>query len=334
MSEQAEEQTNDTSGEFQGLPSSAPAPEQNDAGETDSQDNGAQQPEVSSRPANYQGYVDLSPLPEELRTPLERRFAQMSREMKADKNQLKKFMDLAAQQSEAIENLTNGFGQVTTQLEERAFSEAESQLVAESDAAFESGNMKAYREAEKKLGDLRVKRGIEAALAEREQPKQKQEKQPVQPNYEDSGLYFSEDDMPVLDRWQTETDDSGQLLRPWAKNSSADPRRPDPKFKRGLFETTDVLSDPRYAHMTIEQKLAEVDKRMGVQKQGQQGQRQNVMGGGLTGNRKIGKLTLTPEQQNAAVRMRAGGSKAKSNEDHYKAYLGQLQKIQQSKGAR
>ena len=95
----------------------------------------------------------------------------------------------------------------------------------------------------------------------------------------------------------------------------------------GLMETKAVLSSPLYANKSIAEKMAEVDRRMGVQKpQAKQG----VLGGGLTGQRKTSKLTLSPEAQKIALKTKFAGA-GKTDAEHLEAYRKQ---IESSKGAK
>jgi hypothetical protein len=89
-----------------------------------------------------------------------------------------------------------------------------------------------------------------------------------------------------------------------------------------------VLRNPNFQNATMEQKMAEVDRRMGVKKSAS---RQTVMGGGLTGNRKTNKLTLSPKQQEIALKT---GSRDKSDAEKIDWYRKQLEKVNQRKGAR
>ncbi len=91
-----------------------------------------------------------------------------------------------------------------------------------------------------------------------------------------------------------------------------------------------MFSSARYAHLTIDQKLAEVDKRMGVSKPAA---RQNVLAGNLTSARKSPKVSLSPKQEQIAIRTKFGGPKAKSDAEHLEAYRKQIEATKRN-GAR
>jgi hypothetical protein len=83
--------------------------------------------------------------------------------------------------------------------------------------------------------------------------------------------------------------------------------------------------DGDFSHLSFEDKLDELDKRMGTKKQ-RSGQN-SVMGGNFTPRGKSGKVTLTAKQQEIAVRTKFGGPKAKSDAEHLEAYRKQIERL-------
>lgn len=280
----------------------------------------------SNKPAGYDP-VDLSGLPEELRAPLEDRFKYLYTQVKTNEREknrldrtLNEFRGVAASQSQKIEELMGGFGQVVSHLETKTFNDTESTLKQQLRAAFDAGDNDKYFELQEKLDDIRLEKKF-SAINKKEAPKQERQAISVQ---EESGI--APEDQRVIATWQDEKDDSGVLMRPWAINRGT-VENPDKNYLAALAETRAVLMSPLYADKTMEEKMSEVDKRMGVQKTAS---RQTVMGGGLTGNRKTSKITLSPKQQEIARRTKFAGP-GKTDTDHLEAYRKQ---IEQSKGAR
>lgn len=280
------------------------------------------------RGGKYQPPVDLSALPDDIRGPIEARISHLTKIMgKNDRKharELQEWRELAAEQSRRLEELSQGFTTIAAQTEERSFAEMESRLASEMNAAYEAGNVQAYNEAHRKLIDLKV----EKAVAERErkaEPK-KEEKKPQTPMRQPQNN-MNDEDQAVVDAWQDERDESGRMLRPWAYNRGT-PEEPDEDYLRAVAETHAVLMNPRFRNSTMEEKMAEVDRRMGVTRPAG---RQPVMGGNLTRGAKPSKLTLNEAQRKIAVKMKLGGPKAKSDADHIEAYRKQLE---QMKGGR
>jgi len=275
--------------------------------------------QAPQRPAGYDPIDFKTATPEEI----EARFHHVYKQVKDTKRlerDMREFKKIADEQSRYIEELTTGFSGMASHLQERTFAETEASLNTQMRTALESGDTAQFVEIQNKLIDIRA----EKKLQEQQQkqapvPRQAPQQQPV-PQLEP-------EDQRVVNSWQEERDATGMPLRPWAKNRGTE-TDPDPMFMHALFETQAVMSNPAYANMDYAQKLAEVDRRMGVKKTGGS---QTVMGGNLTGASKPSKLSLSPEQERIAVRMKVGGSKAKSNADHIAAYRAQLE---QKKGTR
>lgn len=283
---------------FPGLPDAAPATTH----EVDTQ------PEEDAPQAgrDFAPYVDLSDLPEEKRGAIEARFKHISGQTKREVDRVRReWQEIAAAQSEQIEKLTNGFSTVASQIHEKTYADTEAQLTAAADAAFESGDMRAYREAERKLGDLRVQRGIEQALAEREKAQPKKEQRPQQ-------ALAEAEPSPEAQAWQDETDDMGVPLRPWTQPD-------DPGYRQAYTELLAIKSNPRMARYSESQIMQELDKRMGTTT-AKPAARQNVLGGNLTRGAKPGKVALHPKAEEIAVRMKLGGPKA-TREQHLQAYF-------------
>lgn len=318
MSEQ--EATQESGNEIAGLP---PAITESDNGADQQESNGV------ARPANYTPYVDLSTLPDDIRASIEGRFKHMSSLMRKNdtkhSQKLSQWKEIAEQQSKQLEELTNGFGTVVNHLQDKTYTETESQLKLQMKATLESGDIEGHIAAQDKLLDIKA----EKKMAEQQRklaPEKKPERSAVA--VQDDGDGLAPEDREVVNAWQDERDESGMLQRPWAYNRGT-LENPDKQYLAALAETRAVLLSPLYAEASMAEKMAEVDRRMGVKKQAS---RQTVMGGGLTGNRKTNTLRLTPQQEEIAVRMKLGGPKA-TREQSLDLYKKQLETIKQ-KGAR
>lgn len=278
---------------------------------------------ASNKSAGYDPIDFATATPEQIQQRHDYLYKQI-KDQKRTEGALREYKKIAQEQSRRIDELTNGFTGVVSHLQEKSFTENEAQLEDTLQKAWDAGDHKAYVKAQTQLVLLQSKK--DGAAKEDKRAPARTEQKPIE--YQDSGSGLEPEDQRVVDSWQEEKDESGTLLRPWAYNRSNDPQRPDRQFARGLFEMKDVLEDDKFP--TMADKVAEVDRRMGVQKQGS---KQTVMGGGLTGNRKTSKLTLSDKQRDIAVKTKFGGPKAKSDADHIEAYRKQIE-ISKSKGVR
>lgn len=306
-----ETETTEDTGEFAGLPPEAP--DQND-----------QQDQPEQERNGYHERVDLSGLPEDIRKPIEGRFGHLSHLMKKQsekyERELREYRQVMDEQYSRIEELTSGFGTMVNQMQDQTYADTEASLKQQLLAAKQTGDVEAELEIQDKLIDLKAEKKL---AAKQPQPKQ----QPRQQAQQDYGYDISDEDQAVVTAWQDERDDTGGILRPWAHCRTPDNPQADKAYIGALRETYSVLGNPRYANWSMEQKMAEVDRRMGVV---QVQRKQSVMGGGLTGNRKSSKIPMNPKAEEIAVRMKLGGPKA-TREQHLEAYRKQLES---TKGAR
>lgn len=262
-----------------------------------------QSQETSSRPAGYDPVDPVTASPEEVQQRINYLYRQV-REGQKETNHYKTMM------AQKIDELVGGLGTVVNHIQDKTFSDTEASLTQQIRTAFESGDVNAMLAAQTKLTDLKVEQKIGKHLPQ----KQQQVQQPQYQQYEESSL--SPQDEAVVSAWQDETDESGTPLRPWAKNRGTE-AKPDTQYLAALAEAAAVINSPRFANLSMAEKMAEVDRRMGVKSN----PRQSVMGGSLTNGRKSAKINLSPEAERIAVRMKFGGPNAKSDADHISAYL-------------
>lgn len=273
------------------------------------------------KPAGYKP-VDLSGLPPEVKE----RVDYLYRQVKDNDRTVREYRQIAAEQSRQIQELATGFNGVVTHLQDKNIDDSEETITTQMNAAFERGDNKAYLEAQKKLINLGVEKRIIAEKKTVQQPQQRQQAQPMDAreiaNRAQSEGELSPNDYRTTEAWQNEKDESGNFIRPWSR--TPDVNNPDPMFVQALTETKAVFTNSRFSGLSYEEKLAEVDRRMGVAKRVTS---QTVTGGGLNGRAKMSKVTLSPDIEKLAIRTRFGGPKAKTDAEHIEAYRKQLEKV-------
>lgn len=282
--------------------------------------------ETAEKRAGYNP-VDIDKAsPEEIKE----RINYLYRQVKDGNKAKGQYIKIAEEQSRQIEELTKGFNGVVSHLTTKNFADSEEAITAQLDAAFAKGDNKGYLEAQKKLINLGVEKRIAAEQA-KQQPKQVQQ-QTQQGRAYDSASQIARDaeasgelsaeETNYTAAWQNEKDENGELLRPWSK--TADMYNPDPEFRAALNEANGVFNNPRFANKSIEEKLAEVDRRMGVAKRTVS---QTVSGIGLTGKSKSSKVSLSADIEKMVKVTKWGGSKFKTDEERLAGYRAQLQKV-------
>lgn len=280
---------------------------------------------TDNKPAGYHPVDPREATPEQVQERLDYLYRQ-AKQTKRMEREMGKLEKIAADQSRLIEELSSGMNTVVGHLQEKQITESESQLKDQMKAALDSGDTKAYVDAQDKLFDVKARK----ASAPQKTETQKQAyggerlspKQAVDHSLDNGDL--TSQDATYIKSWMDEKDERGRQYRPWVSEN-------DPEYEAAVSETKSVFTNPRFANLSMDQKLAEVDRRMGFTKPSAG---QTVMGGNLTTRAKTSKVTLTPKQQEIAVKTRYGGSKAKSDAEHIEAYRKQIEKVQAMRGAR
>ena len=281
----------------------------------------AAEPATNGKPPGYDPIDFATASPEEIKTRYDYLYKQIKDQKRTEKT-LSEYRRLVEDQGKRIDELTNGFTGVVDHLQEQTFSTQENLLLQQRQKAYEAGDNAAYFAAQDKLDELRIEKKLGAKT---KQAPQQQTQKPQQAESPD-GIQIPDDDMAVINIWQDETGADGSPLRAWAR-----PRfEGDPVHLAALNETFAVFRNPRFANLSVAQRLAEVDRRMGVMKQQAQ---QAVLGGNLTRGGKSAKITLSPKQIEIATRTKFGGPQAKSDADHIEAYRKQIEQSRQ-KGQR
>jgi len=274
----------------------------------------------NERPEGYDIIDPEKASPEDV----QKRINYLYKQYRTSNEELRSYKEIAAEQSRLLSELQNGMGAVVDHLQSSKFVETEAQVKAQLKAAYESGDADAATDAQEKLAELKARK-ILAEQNKLQKPKaQPQQNQPQQPQQYDDVMYEGRD---VIENWQSETDENGRLVRPWAFTKDAN--RPDPDYIEALAVTHKILNSPAYEHLSMEEKLRKVDERMGTKQQSQGGQ--NVLGSRLTTQKKTARVTLTPEMQKVAIRTKFGGSNAKTDADHIEAYRKQLEIVKSTK---
>lgn len=245
---------------------------------------------------------------------------------KKQDRELNDWRQVARDQAAVIDELRQATGQVVNHLTQKNYADVETQLEQQISDSFQSGDTKAFLAAQNKLIDLKAAQKVQQ-FAPRPQVQQQN-----RPQYNSTSQIAAQSDLPyedknAVDAWQSERDERGGALRPWAINSGTE-SDPDPDYIKAILVAKGIFTNPDLNHLTMTQKLAEVDKRMGVKKTSGG---QNVMGGGLTSKPRGGRITLSPQVEKMAIRTKFGGPKAKSDAEHIEAYRKQIDKVRSTK---
>lgn len=282
--------------------------------------------QVNEKPAGYHPVDPATASPEEVQN----RIDYLYRQVKDQGRNLSEYRTIAQQQSQQIDQLMNGVGQVVDHLQTKSIGEQEADINSRMQTAFESGDLKTYMAENKKLIQIEAQK----IIAQQNKPQQRNQTQQmafagaqqIAKQAEQDGT-LAPDDAKYVSAWQDETDDAGRPLRPWAKTQ--DPNDPDPDFVKMITVAKRVWE--KNPHRSAQENLAEVDKLMGVQRRSGG---QSVMGGSLTTRGKGAKIVLSPNQERIAVRTKFGANKgAKSDAEYISAYRKQIESVQ-SKGGR
>lgn len=269
-----------------------------------------------TEPAGYKPIDPKTATPEET----QERLDYLYKQIKPTQRENREMRQLLADQSKVIDDLSRNQQAVVTHLTERSFADSEQQLKDQMAAAWQKGDNRAYIDAQANLNRLYTQQEIA-----KQTPAQQLQQQPQYRNAAElangaaQAGELSQDEYRTTESWQGERSDAGQLLRPWAYSN-------DPSYEAALFETRSVMANPRFQDYTYEQKLQEVDRRMGTPKRTTS---QQVMGGSLTKAAKNTKIELTPKQREIALKTQYAG-KGKSEAEHLEKYRAQVAKYKKS----
>lgn len=256
----------------------------------------------------YEGknFVDFTP--EQLK-----RVNTLTKKASSAEQRVTQAMEVLRQQSELINELRNGQTQIVNHLQTTNYADAEAQLKVQRKTAYDRGDLDAVDAANDRLADIKIARKT-AEMQAKTQPKQQPAQQPtfaqdpVEMAVQKGEM--SRSDADAFRAWETETDQNGNLVRPWTLQH-------DGRNAAAGAEGRAVFSNPVYQNKPFAERLKEIDRRMGVSNQKVQ---QGVMpAGNLTGNSKTSNIRLSTNQENIAVKTKFAGPN-KSNADHIEAY--------------
>lgn len=269
--------------------------------------------ETTGRPAGYEPVDPQNSTPEQVQERINYLYSQV----KNSDREKREMRNILAEQSKLLTELSTSQNAVVNHLQDKSITETESSLRSQMKSAWEKGDNDTYFALQDKLDDLRIEKKMAAKNKPATVQQQPQNASQYAQQAQGTGE-LSETEYRITETWQNETDDSGNLIRPWAFGN-------DPNHRAALVEAQAVFNNPRYANMSYEKKLEEVDKRMGTAKRSVS---QAVMGGNLTTPTKTSKLTLTPKQQEIAIKTKYAGA-GKTEAEHLEAYRKQVQSISQ-----
>lgn len=259
---------------------------------------------------------------------------------------MKRYESKAREQEQAnqiladrLVELQNHQQQIVNHLQTTDFQDAEARLTQDRAQAWKDGDVDRFNSANDKLMEIKVQKATQAL----KQPQQQQK--PQQNQFENRPISATEalemsvqkgetppEDAPVLRAWFSETDQTGTLKRPWVNVS--DVRNTDAaKIGAVVFSQT----HPVFSTWSLQQKLAEMDRQMGVMPRQAGGQ--SVLGAGnLTARSKPSNVKLSPDIERTAVMtkfaerpgMTAAQKAALTREDH----IGAWQKAMAKNGGR
>lgn len=300
------------------------------------------QPAEQAQQKDHQPFVDLSTLPDDIRGPVEARFAELSRIIKKTEkkgeSRVGEYRSLIEEQSRLIADLQGGMGAVVDHLQTNTIAQTEASLKAQIRQAKDVGDTVLEDDLQDKLLELKAQKI--ALKQNKAQPKPKNEtREQAFAGYKSTadmaqeGLdnaELSQEEFSLATQWIGERDETGKQVRPWAISRTPHEPMEDPQYRRAIIEMASVFDEASpHAHLPFEKKLEILDERMGVQKRGAQ---QQVLGGGFTPRQKSNTLQLTDSQKRIAIKTKFGANHgAKNDAEYLEAYRKQ---IQSTKGAR
>jgi hypothetical protein len=249
----------------------------------------------------------------------QKRFDKVYRDLKTYQKETYELRDIAKQQSDLINQLSVGQTQIISHLQNDDFSKAESSLKIQRKEAYDRGDLSTVDDINDKLSDLKIQKKLsdletkKQTIQQNMQPKQSSGGDDIVSRAASSG-YITTDDAAVYRAWANETDEYGNLKRPWVNQN-------DHRNMAAAVEGRAVFTNPNYANKAFVDKLNEIDKRMGVVNK--QSSSNVLSGGNLTIGTKSSTVKLTPYQERVAIKTQFAG-KGKSSQEHIEAWKKQL----------
>lgn len=260
------------------------------------------------KPNGYQGDHFVEFTPEQ-----QKRINDLSKKAGKAEREAAQLRDIAKQQFEIIEQIRRDQGTIVSHLQQGDFAKAEGLLKEQRLQAYNRGDLAAVDDINDKLTDLKFQRLKAEIPKPQPQPQQRgQSGEDIVTRAVNQGA-ITHQDADVYRAWATETDEYGNLKRPWVNEG-------DHRNTAAAIEGQAVFNNPSYANKSFADKLKEIDRRMGVQnKQAAT----NVLGSNLTRQQKNNTIELTDYQKRVAVKTRFAGP-GKSDQDHIEAWKAQI----------
>jgi hypothetical protein len=259
---------------------------------------------------------------------IEHRFNRLFKQTKQFQRDLQARDELLAEQSAVIKELHDRQNKVVNHIQNQDFNDAETKLIQARKEARANGDDDRVDAINDQLAEIKLKK-LSATAAPKQQPQQPQRPQNATEaaKYAVSQGALAEEDQEVIQTWQEEADEYGEPLRPWALAS-------DPEYVSAVAIARSIMSpeNKKFAKKSMAEKLAEVDRRMGLERQQP---RQEVMpsgrgtGGDLTRANGKGNMRGVQMSENAvklAIHHKMAGP-GKSNDEHIEAYRQQIAKV-------
>lgn len=297
---------------------SQPSPETSEPIQTTESQTPTETSEPKTTPNGYQGENFVEFTPEQ-----QKRINTMTKKMSNLERSSNEWQTVAKQQYELINELRTGQAQIVNHLQSTNYVEAESQLKSQRKDAYARGDIEAVDQINDKLTDIKLARKT-AEFQAKQQPVR-----PVQPNLSapdpvetavQQGT-LSRNDAEAYNAWVNETDQNGNLVRPWTNER-------DPRNQSAAAYGKAVFSNPAYQNKPFAERLKEIDRNMGIANR--QGQQNVLSTGNLTGNTKNSNVKLSLYAESVAVKTKFAGP-GKSNADHIEAYRKQMAEVRGAK---
>lgn len=315
---------------------STPAP----ASETTTQEPGTEsQDQPSAKPAGFDPVDFKTATPEEIEARVNRLYGNVKRTEKENK-EYRQTIDILTRQ---FQELQQGQQQIVQHIQTNDYQDTETTLRQQQRTAWDKGDLDGYHSATEKLIEVKTQKAITDRQPKPEKPIQNNNLQQGRAISATQALEMSvasgetpPDEARILHAYFGEKDDSGNLKRPWVNGDDVRYSQVS-NIGRVVFDP----NHPTFGSWNLSQKLAEVDRQMGLRSSAQQGS--NVLpAGGLTRTNKTNTVKLSADEERIALRTKFAAANPKlkpeqraslTDADHIEAYR-QAKMKHSSKGSR
>lgn len=269
-----------------------------------------EEPKETKTEEKPEGWDQVELTPEQ-----QKRFNRLYGQVKGFERTIKDYEKIMREQSELLDKLDKNQNVIVNHLQETDFVKTEKMLKEQRKEAFNKGDLETYDDLTDKINDIKIQK----KLSEKE-VKEPRKKVTSGEDFVNRGIQkgtISEEDLEVYRAWASETDENGNLLRPWV--NAADFRSRD-----AVMEGSAVFNKSSFVNKPFADKLKEIDRRMGIENQRATG---GVLpGGNLTRGKSTNTIKLSPQEEHIALKTRFAGP-GKSSQEHIEAYRKQIAKM-------